>query len=220
MADKPLIWALGVVAALALWGNGLYFLFLCLFVRARDARVAQTATSHIPSVTAVVRAHNEEAIIGARIDNLFALDYPKDKLEIIVASDGSTDSTNDVVQGYGLQGVRLLASAVQRGSAAASTEAAREVRSEWILFTDAETRMEPLFLRRLVRHFGDPKVGVIDGALVCANAGSTAIAHGVGLYWRYESKLKQLESEAGCLASTFGACTAVRTSIFRPLGET
>jgi hypothetical protein len=113
--------------------------------------------------------------------------------------------------------VRLLRFSEQRGKGLVSNDAVEEASGTWLLFTDAETRLQPDALRQMARHFEDPAVGMVDGELVCVNEDASSIAADVGLYWRLESALKAAESDLGCLSSTFGSCSALRRSLFEPL---
>ena len=200
------------------WAGYLVFLRLLLRVR-RPARSAAGEAAACPSVAVVVLAHNEERVIADKIANALALDWPSDRLQVVVASDGSTDATNEIVAGHPSPNVLLVARS-RRGRALMSNEAALACEAEWLLFTDAETRLEPDVLRRMAPHFQDPRVGMVDAALVSANADASSIAGDLGLYWRVESTLKAAESALGSLSSTFGACSAVRREVFEPLAAT
>src|SRR5205823_5046181 len=116
--------------------------------------------------------------------------------------------------------IRLAAYPSRRGRALVSNDAVIAARGDWLLFTDADTRMAPAFLSALLPHLLQEDVGVVDGSMICLNKGASPLAENVGLYWKYESALKEAESTLGWLSSTFGACTAVRRSVYRPLGPT
>ncbi len=197
-----------------------YLAFLRLLVCLRPpAPTTPYPAAACPSVAVVVLAHNEERVIGDKIANSLALDWPSDRLQVVVASDGSTDGTNEIVAAHPSPNVMLVARS-RRGRALMSNEAADACEADWLLFTDAETRLERDVLRRMARHFQNPCVGMVDGALVSANADASSIASDLGIYWRAESMLKAAESALGSLSSTFGACSAVRRSIFEPLAAT
>ncbi|HEX8742003.1 MAG TPA: glycosyltransferase [Thermoleophilaceae bacterium] len=197
-----------------------YLAFLRLLLRLRPpVRAAPGEGEACPSVAVVVLAHNEEGVIADKIANTLALDWPSDRLQVLVASDGSSDGTNAIAAEHPSPNVTLVARS-RRGRALMSNEAADACEADWLLFTDAETRLERDVLRRMAPHFQDPRVGMVDGALVSANAEASAIASDLGLYWRVESMLKAAESALGSLSSTFGPCSAVRRSIFEPLTAT
>lgn len=200
------------------WLGYLAFLRLLLRVRAPARAGTQDAVAH-PSVAVVVLAHNEERVIGDKIANSLALDWPSERLQVVVASDGSSDGTNEIVRSHPSPSVALVERS-RRGRALMSNEAVAACDADWVLFTDAETRLAPDVLLRMAPHFRDPGVGMVDGALVSANSDASSIASDLGIYWRAESMLKVAESALGSLSSTFGACSAVRRSIFEPLAAT
>jgi len=214
---------LALLLALLVWGNGGYLLALRLLqvvlpgVRRDPSPLPEQGE---PTVTVVVFAYDEEDTIEAKLDDVFALDYPADKLSVLVASDGSTDRTNEIVGAYPSQRVSLLAFPVRRGKALVTNDVFAVAAGEWLLTTDADTRMSPDFLRAILPHLRQPDVGVVDGRMICVNLEVSSIATDVGLHWRLESALKTAESKFGLLASTFGPCTAVRRSIFRRLRST
>jgi glycosyltransferase involved in cell wall biosynthesis len=202
------------------WGNGGYLVLL--LVMRRFLTMQQTPQNpadddSLPSVTAAVLAYNEQDAMPEKLQNLLELDYPEERLLIVVASDGSDDATNAIVEEHPSDRVRLLASPKRRGRALMTNDVIADAVTEWVLFTDADTRMERDFLRRLAPHLVQPDVGVADGSMICVNGSAAGLARDVGLYWRYESLVKQAETKLGCLATTFGACTVIRRSVFRPL---
>lgn len=207
--------------SLAAWANGGYLLALLVARRGRVASATGAdSVRDLPHLTVVIGVYNEEASIVAKIDNVLALSYPSDRLDVVVASDGSDDATNVLVRGHQSPRVRLLAFAARRGRALVTNDVVSATESEWLLFTDADTRMPTDFLEHMAPHLCSAAVGVADASMVCVNEGQTTVARDVGLYWRFESALKRLESDAGLLASTFGACTLVRRAAFRPLRAT
>lgn len=171
-----------------------------------------------PSATLVIAAYNEEHGIAKKIENSLALDYPRGLLTIIVASDGSSDSTNSIVSGYAgrNENVRLLV-LPRSGKGSAINAAMREVASGIAVFTDANTEIERGALKRLARRFFDPNVGCVSGRLVYRNPSGSISGRGEGAYWRYETMLKRLESRAGYVAGANGAIYAIRRELFVPL---
>lgn len=172
---------------------------------------------HRPTVTIIVAAHNEAPRLAARLDNLLALDYPVERLQIIVASDGSTDGTAALVAGYGDRGVLLLDCPEHPGKTVMQNRAAALACGEVLVFTDANTRYAPEAVRLLVRHFADPAIGAVGGQLRYTRPGAGAAGHGELLYWRYENFLKRQEGETGSLIGVNGAIYAVRRSLYRQL---
>jgi len=169
-------------------------------------------SADLPSVSLLVVAHNEAGDIDARVRNALALRYPPGKLEVVVASDGSTDGTNEIVAGYADRGVRLLAFPENRGKAAALDAAVGHLTGDVVVLSDANTQMDPGAVRQLAAWFADPTVGVVCGKLVLTDPATGCNAD--GLYWRYETFLKQCEGRLGALLGCNGAIYAVRRSGF------
>lgn len=173
-----------------------------------------------PTVSVVVVAHNEAHRIGARLENLCALDYPSDRLEIIVASDGSADDTVQRARAFEPAGVTVLAFERRRGKAAVLDDVLPRTTGEIVVLADARQRFDPQALRVLVRHFADPHVGAVSGELVLTRtADVTAAGDGVGFYWRYEKLIRRSESRADSTVGATGAIYAIRRSLFKPIRE-
>ena len=166
----------------------------------------------LPFVSLLVAAHNEEADIEARVKNALAMQYPPDKFEIVIASDGSTDRTNEIVGRYVGRNVRLLAFSANRGKAAVLNDAFPELRGSVIVLSDANTHMEPDAIRRLATWFADPAIGVVCGRLILTDPRTGRNVDGV--YWKYETFLKKCESRLGALLGSNGAIYAIRRGLF------
>ncbi len=157
-----------------------------------------------PRLSVIIAAYNEECGIAARLDNVLACDYPADQLEIIVASDGSTDATEDIVSAYANWRVRLLA-LPRRGKIRALDEAVRCARGEVLVFSDANIHFHPGALRALAANFADPAVGGVAGhSAYRVPPGGESSGAGERLYWRYDLWLKELESRTGSIVSAHG----------------
>jgi cellulose synthase/poly-beta-1,6-N-acetylglucosamine synthase-like glycosyltransferase len=168
-----------------------------------------------PTVTLVISAHNEAASIGAKLENLLSLDYPDDRLEVVIASDGSDDGTDELVRGYAERGVRLV-SLPRVGKAAALNAAVAEAGGEVLVFSDANSIYASDALRTLVKPFADPAVGGVAGdQQYLSRDDADAIAAGEQRYWDLDRLLKAAESRAGSTISATGAIYAVRRSLFR-----
>jgi len=164
----------------------------------------------LPTVSVVVAAHDENDVIGRRLENLLALDYPAERLEIVVASDASTDGTDDVVARVAEHEPRVrLLRCPRGGKVAAQDRAVRETTGELLAFSDANAVWAPLALRRLVRNFADPDIAYVCGQLRLEAAEGT---NREGAYWRYELKLRESESQLGSVTGGNGAIYAVRRS--------
>lgn len=170
------------------------------------------AAADLPHVSVLVAAFNEEVDIDARVRNLLALDYPKDKLELVIASDGSTDRTNEIVARYADRGVQLFAYPENKGKATVLNRSVPRLAGEVVALSDANTHWAPDVVRNLARWFQDPAVGVVNGKLVLVDPATGRNVD--GLYWKYETFLKKCESRLGALLGTNGAIYAVRKSLF------
>lgn len=170
------------------------------------------ADSDLPSVSLLIAAHNEETVIARRIENALALDYPPDRFEVVIASDGSSDATARIVSEFSDRRVRLLDSPIRRGKATVLNAAFRHVRGDIVVLSDANTFTDPEALRRIVRWFADPKVGSVCGRLVLTDPATGRNVD--SLYWRYETFLKVCEARLGGLLGANGAIYAIRRSSF------
>lgn len=209
---RALFWsALGVIAYT-------YVVFpLVVLLRAALRPRPHRSADVTPSVTMVIAARNEAAGIGAKLENLLSLDYPADRLEVVVASDGSDDGTDEVVAAYADRGVRLV-SLPRLGKAPALDAAVAQANGDVLVFSDANSIYAPDALRALVRPFADPLVGGVAGDQRYLGAIDTdAIASGERSYWDLERRLKTAESLSGNVISATGAIYAVRRSLFGPV---
>jgi cellulose synthase/poly-beta-1,6-N-acetylglucosamine synthase-like glycosyltransferase len=197
-----------------------YLLFpLIVLVRALIRPRPHASADITPSVSMVIAAHNEAAGIGAKLDNVLSLDYPPDRLEVVIASDGSDDGTDEIVQQYVDRGVRLL-SLPRRGKAPALNAAVEAARGEIVVFSDANSVYAADAIVALVRPFADPLVGGVAGdQRYVADGAGDAIAAGEQRYWNVDRMLKTAESRAGNVISATGAIYAVRRSLFHPVPD-
>ena len=186
-----------------------YPLSLMLIAFFRQRRVKRTPIE--PSVTLIITAHNEEKGIESKIINTLELDYPRDRMEIIVASDGSTDRTNDIVRRYSKEGVKLLAFAKRRGKEFAQKDAVASAKGDVLVFTDVATQLRASGLREIVSNFSDPSVGCVSSEdRLERSDGQTA---GEGFYVRYEMLLRCLETRAHSLVGLSGSFFAARKEV-------
>jgi cellulose synthase/poly-beta-1,6-N-acetylglucosamine synthase-like glycosyltransferase len=163
-----------------------------------------------PRVSVIIAAYNEERDIGAKLKNTLWLDYPRDRMEIIVASDCSTDQTDEIVRGFGAQGVILRQQPERFGKTVAQNRAVKISSGEILVFSDATTMYKRDAIRKIVRNFADPEVGCVAGQLIYANSSSSAVGDGCRSYWGYEKFLKHCESQVGSLIGVSGCLYAVR----------
>jgi len=170
-----------------------------------------------PTVTIVVVAHNEEACIEARIENLLALDYPADRRQILVGSDGSTDDTVARARRFAHEGVHVVSFRHWRGKAAVVNHLVRRARGEIVLFADARQAFDSQVLRRLVARFADERVGAVSGELMLTDSTGTPMGRGASFYWRYEKFIRVHEGRAGSTVGATGAIYAIRRALFRSI---
>jgi cellulose synthase/poly-beta-1,6-N-acetylglucosamine synthase-like glycosyltransferase len=204
-----------ILLGLVVWTYVGYPALLMALARVRARAVVTGAIE--PAVSVIITAHNEEKDIRQKLENTLALDYPRGKLEIIVASDASTDRTNDIVRALAPRGVRLVVQEQRLGKTAAQNLAAATARGEILVFTDATTAFNPDTVRGLVESFADPRVGCVGAELQYVSASGSAVGKGGGAYWRYEKKVKALEARVNSLIGVSGCLYAVRTAAFRPI---
>jgi len=167
-------------------------------------------------VSLLIPAYNEEAHIEQKLRNSLALDYPRERLEIVVASDGSTDRTNVIVKQFQGQGIRLLEMRDNIGKSAMLTRTVPLLKGEVVVFSDTSSELEPGALRAVVRNFADPRVGCVSG-LYRLKGAEDLRAQGEGLYWRYETFIKQQESRLHSILGAHGAFYAIRRHLFEAL---
>ncbi|MGH7121357.1 MAG: glycosyltransferase family 2 protein, partial [Acetobacteraceae bacterium] len=173
-----------------------------------------------PGVSLLVIAYNEEQRIDARIENLLQLDYPPGALEIVIASDGSTDGTVGRARAYEPVGVRTIAFDRRRGKPAVLNELVPRMRGTIVVLADTRQRFEPGTLKALVEPFGDAQVGAVSGELILRrDRHRTGVDRGVGVYWRYEKFLRLNESRVDSTLGATGAIYAIRRGLFEPIPD-
>ena len=170
-----------------------------------------------PSVSLLVAAYNEAEVIADKIQNSLALDYPADKLEIIVASDGSKDATAEIVRPFAVREngrVRLLDFKQNRGKMAVLNDAVSELRRDVVAFSDASSMLAPDSLRILVQSFNDPRVGAASGVYRLLKKDQARLGSQEDLYWKYETFLKVQEAKLGAFTGAHGSLYAIRRALY------
>lgn len=170
-----------------------------------------------PFVTILITAYNEEKILRQKIENTFEIDYPKEKLEILVASDGSTDATDKIAREFSDSGVKLFRQEGRKGKTYTQNKAVEKCSGEIIVFSDATTIYEKNVLREILPNFADESVGCVAGKLVYVDDAKSGVGSGAKKYWNYETFLKEKESLACSLIGASGCLYAVRKSAYRPM---
>ncbi len=166
-----------------------------------------------PEITLIVAAYNEEDIIEQKIKNSLDLDYPLDKLSLIFVTDGSVDATPGIIGKYNQ--IKLLHQEDRKGKLSAMNRAIKFVETPYIIFSDANTLLNNAAVREIVKHYADPRVGGVAGEKkIISQMKDKAVAAGEGIYWKYESFLKRLDSEFYSVVGAAGELFSIRTSLF------
>ncbi|MGE0160391.1 MAG: glycosyltransferase family 2 protein [Gemmatimonadales bacterium] len=218
---QALFWCLVAIIAYTYAGYPLVVLAAgtVLRRRVRRDRSGRSEGKDRPTVSVIVAAYDEADGIEERIRNLLASDYPSDRLEVVIASDGSTDRTVELASAVDPTHVRVL-DLPRRGKAAALATGAEEARGDILVFTDANTVFRADALAALVSNFADPDVGGVAGhTTYLVDEGTGSAGRGEGLYWRYDTWLKQLETWTGSVVSAHGGMHAIRRELFRPIED-
>jgi cellulose synthase/poly-beta-1,6-N-acetylglucosamine synthase-like glycosyltransferase len=196
----------------------LYLLYppLVRWLASRFGKVIARGTA-LPTITVIVTVYNEEKSIVAKLSNLANLNYPPSLLDVLVASDGSSDGTEKLARGYDQERVSVLRVEGRQGKTACQNAAAAVATGDVLIFTDATTELDAEAARRLVENFTDPTVGCVAGRLVYVTRGENATGRGGEAYWDYEVRLRAAESAFGSLIGVSGCLYAVRRSAYRPI---
>jgi|CZKS01.1.fsa_nt_gi biofilm PGA synthesis N-glycosyltransferase PgaC len=216
-----------------------------LWLRSRwSPRPVRRNSAATPAVSAVMVVRNEESVIARKLDNLLTLDYPREKLEVVVVSDGSSDRTAAILAEYAgdpvlptevlgevsgevsadertvpRTGVRTLLKPLSQGKAAGLNDAIKLASGDVLLFTDARQSIESGALRLLIENFADPEVGAASGELMLGDPSSGETGQGMGLYWQIEKRIREMESASGSVVGVTGAIYCARRNLVDLLPE-
>ncbi len=168
----------------------------------------------LPSVSIVIAAYNEEASIERKIHNCLELDYPEEKLEILIGSDGSSDRTNEILDKNSSERVRCYKFSSREGKVNVLNRIVAEARGEIIVFADARQVFENNAILELVRNFADTSIGCVSGALILKNSGTNKFGDSLGAYWKYEKFIRKCESSVDSMIGATGAIYAIRKDLF------
>ena len=192
-----------------------YPLLLALVSLLRPRAVCRA--EYQPFVSVVIAAYNEARDLAVKLENTLALDYPPELLEILVASDCSTDRTDEIARDFAARGVRLHRQQARLGKTAAQNASVELARGDVILFSDATTLYQPNVLRMMMPNFADPTVGCVAGRLIYMDPADSSVGRGARSYWNYETFIKRHESRIGSLIGASGCLYAVRRTAYVPL---
>jgi len=184
---------------------------LSILLKTKSARQDEML---VPDVALIISCYNEVDVVKEKIENSLAIDYPKDKLQIIIVSDGSDDGTDEIAQQYATQGIVLIRQEGRLGKTSAINMAMEKLTTDVVVFSDANAMYEPDAIKKLVRNFADETVGYVVGAALYTDGKTSAAAASEDIYWRYEMKLKTLESKLHSVVGGDGAIYAIRRNLF------
>jgi len=187
---------------------------LWLWLRSQWRRAPILRSSCMPSVSLVMVVRNEEQVLPRKLRNLLSLDYPPDKFEIVVVSDGSKDGTERILAEFAKEArVRWASNPQSRGKASGLNEAIALARGEIVVFTDARQQIDGNALQLLMENFADPHVGCVSGELMLGDPDSGETGKGMGMYWRVEKRIREMESDSGSVIGATGAFYAARREL-------
>jgi cellulose synthase/poly-beta-1,6-N-acetylglucosamine synthase-like glycosyltransferase len=192
---------------------------ILLLVASKIIREPIRKKSFTPQVTLIIAAYNEEKVIRDKIDNALELDYPREKFEIIVVSDCSSDGTDRMVSEFSDRGVKLIRMPERGGKARALNYTVPEAQGEIIVFADARQLYDKNAIRELVDNFNDDQVGGVSGELHLVNQEGGSVGEGVGFYWKYEKFLRKRESQIYSTSGATGAIYAIRKELYKPIPD-
>lgn len=211
-----IFWACAALVLYAYIGYPIVLL-ICSRMFGRVPKPPVLDRSALPSVSMIIAAHNEEAVLAERIQNALDSDYPRDRFEVVVASDGSVDRTVEIARQFEERGVRVLNYPVRRGKASTLNDAIQTASGSVIVLSDANTMTDPSALHCLVRWLQCSEVGAVCGRLILTDPVSGKNAD--GLYWKYENFLKACEGRLRALLGANGAIYALRRNQFSPIPQ-
>lgn len=184
--------------------------------RWRSRRIRESKSAELPTVSIVVSAYNEESIIAQKIQNCLELDYPADRLQILIGNDGSKDRTAEIVAKYAPR-VTLVNAPVNAGKAAMLNQLVEQATGDILLLCDANTMFFPNVVRKIVAPFAAKEVGCVSGHLILSDESGSALGKGEASYWDLESEIKKFEGQIGVLIGSNGAIYALRRHLYTRL---
>jgi len=204
-----------ILALIIVFNLGAYPLLLKIISRFKkfDHEVNNELT---PTVTVLIAAYNEASVLREKLENCLELDYPRELLDIVVVSDGSTDNTESIVREFESHGIKLLVNPINKGKATALNNGMDHINSSIVVLSDANVMYQRDGIKNLVRHFADNNIGAVSGKVVLLNEG-LSYSDAEDAYYAVEHNIQQLESNTGDLIGADGAMYALRRELFRPL---
>jgi cellulose synthase/poly-beta-1,6-N-acetylglucosamine synthase-like glycosyltransferase len=217
-----LFWVAMFIVFYTYLGYGILLLILVKLKRVfgRKKEFPAKSDEELPDVTLFITAYNEEDVVDEKMENSTQLDYPKEKLHIVWVTDGTNDSTNDLLKNNWGEQAKVLFSPERRGKTAAINRAMPFIETPIVVYTDANTMLNKEAIREIVHKFDNPKVGCVAGEKrIAMKDKSGAATGGEGIYWKYESTLKRWDSELYSAVGAAGELFAVRRELFKPIAN-
>ncbi len=211
---KIVFWTLFVLLVYCYFG---YPFLISLFARLKPRLVKNSYTT--PLVSIILSVWNEEDVIEQKLKNLFALDYPLDKIEILLGSDGSSDRTNEIIRKFPDPRLKFFEFVPRGGKMRVLNELVTKSQNEILIFTDARQIFATNAIKELVSYFADPQVGCVSGELKFLPPQRGATAQGINLYWEYEKWIRKMESQVHSMLGATGAIYAIRRDLFPRIPE-
>ena len=205
-------WVFWGGAAIVFYAYVGYAGWLWIRCKRKEKPVARGPFEAKISIVMVIR--NEAKIVERKLKNLLELHYPEDHIEVVVVSDGSNDGTNEILSKYKQNSrVQSILSPEARGKASGLNQAIAAARGDIVVFNDARQKIEPDAMQLLMENFADSTVGCVSGELMLGDPDSGEAAKGMGLYWKFEKKIREMESDSGSVVGATGAIYAVRREL-------
>jgi len=223
---KYVFWTCAALTVYSYIGYPFFLGFLSIFLKRKPDGSEETLSpstserNRLPSVTMLISVYNEEKVIEEKIRNTLALEYPKDLLEVVILSDGSTDRTHAIVRRYAKDGVVLLEYPGRIGKTACLNRTMPNVHGDIVVFSDANSIYPADAVKNIVEGFSDPSVGFVTGYTKYLRGGENEGVRSIGLYSRIEKMTKALESKIGSCVGADGAIFGIRKGLYKPLKET
>ena len=197
-----------------------YGVVVWALIRLRPKRpvIADISSDFTPDVTLIVPAYNELNCLPAKVANSLGQLYPLERIHFLFVTEGSTDGSDDYLRNNYGDSIEILGGSERRGKVAAMNRAMQQIKTPIVIFTDANTQLNPEAVRNIVRHFRDPEIGAVAGEKRIQTTDSeSAAGSGEGLYWKYESQLKRWDAELHTIVGAAGELFAVRTELYEPI---
>lgn len=194
------------------FGYPLFTILLSLFI---NHKIHKQDTE--PNVTLLITAYNEEKNIAEKLENSLSLDYPRDKLEIVVASDASEDKTDQIVREFSDRGVILHRVEGRVGKTETQNQTVKIAKGDIVIFSDATTKYKKDAIRKIVRNYNDPSIGAVSGRYEYVNPTGATVGLGTILFWKYENSVKSRQTRIETVTGCCGCIYSVRKSLYEPL---